>query len=148
LYQSGNGTEEISDIVKDCEDTPEQLPAFTLAHQGHTFQSSQTGFVSDFQNTIIANPPHGIYPSPDVAYFGSKPLIVDLEQILAARLKRDLATELDCILREIDGTQLLDSRMEEPDYPGELITMRATAQRQPNDTIFGCFYTWAQSDVN
>jgi hypothetical protein len=61
---------------------------------------------------------------------------------------RQAATELDCILLEVDGTQLLDSRMEEPDYPAELITIRATAQRQPNDTIFGCFHTWVQSDVN
>lgn len=71
----------------------------------------------------------------------------DSEESFVERV-RQAATELDCILLEIDGTQLLDSRMEEPDYPDELITMRATAQRQPNDTIFGCFYTWAQSDVN
>jgi hypothetical protein len=32
----------------------------------------------------------GMYPSPVVAHFGSKPLIVDLEQVLAARLKCDL----------------------------------------------------------
>jgi hypothetical protein len=31
-------------------------------------------------------------------------------------------------VKEVDGTQLLDSRMEEPDYPDELITMRATAR--------------------
>jgi hypothetical protein len=71
----------------------------------------------------------------------------DSEESFVERV-RQTATELDCILLEIDGTQLLDSRMEEPDYPDELITMRATAQRQPNDTIFGCFHTWAQSDVN
>lgn len=55
---------------------------------------------------------------------------------------------LDCILQELDDTQLLDSRMEEPDYPEELITMRATAQRQPADTIFGSFHVWVRSDVN
>jgi hypothetical protein len=38
--------------------------------------------------------------------------------------------------------------MEEPDDPEELITMRATAQRQPNDTIFGGFHVWVQSNVN
>jgi hypothetical protein len=71
----------------------------------------------------------------------------DSEESFVERV-RQAAIELDCILLEIDSTQLLDSRMEEPDYPDELITMRATAQRQPNDTIFGCFHIWAQSDVN
>jgi hypothetical protein len=65
----------------------------------------------------------------------------------AERVKR-VASELDCILLEVDGTQLLDSRMEEPDYPEELITMRTTARRQPDDTIFGTFHIWVQSDVN
>jgi len=41
------------------------------------------------------------------------------------------AAELDCILLELDGIKLLDSRMEEPDRPEELITMQETAQRQP-----------------
>jgi hypothetical protein len=35
-----------------------------------------------------------MYPSPVVAHFGSKPLIVDPEQVLAARLKRDLDSAL------------------------------------------------------
>ena len=61
---------------------------------------------------------------------------------------KQAATELDCILREMDGIQLLDLRMEQADFPDELITMRETAQRQPSDTIFGCFHTWMQSDVN
>lgn len=58
------------------------------------------------------------------------------------------AIELDCILLELDGVKLLASRMEEPDYPEELITMRATARRQPNDVIFGTFQIWIESDVN
>jgi hypothetical protein len=61
---------------------------------------------------------------------------------------KQVAIGLDCILQELDGTQLLDTRMEDPDYPDELITMRATAQRQPTDTIFGSFHVWVQSDVN
>jgi hypothetical protein len=59
-----------------------------------------------------------------------------------------VAVELDCILLEMDEIQLLDSRMEEPDYPEELITMRSTAQRQPSDIIFGRFHVWLQRDVN
>lgn len=54
---------------------------------------------------------------------------------------------LDCVLLELDKVQLLESRLEEPDYPEELITMRSTAQRQPLDLIFGTFHTWTQSDV-
>jgi hypothetical protein len=65
-----------------------------------------------------------------------------------AEIVKQRATELDCILLELDGTELLDARMEEPDFPDKLITMRATAQRQPEDTIFGTFHTWSQSDVN
>ncbi len=69
------------------------------------------------------------------------------EEAFAERAKQ-VAAHLDCILTELDGTKLLDSRMERPDYPEELITMRATAQRHPNDVIFGTFHTWVQSDVN
>jgi hypothetical protein len=35
-----------------------------------------------------------MYPSPDVAHFGSKPLIVDPEEVLAARLECDLDSAL------------------------------------------------------
>ena len=52
-----------------------------------------------------------------------------------------IAGELDCVLEELDGTQLLDGRMEEPDFPEELITMRETACRKPQDVIFGTFHT-------
>ena len=61
---------------------------------------------------------------------------------------RNTAIELDCILLELDGMQLLDSRMDEPDYPEELVTMRATAQRQPGGVVFGAFHIWMQSDLN
>ena len=63
------------------------------------------------------------------------------------RVNRIVPT-LDCILLELDGVQLLETRMEEPDYPEELITMSATAQRQPLDLVFGTFHTWIQSDVS
>jgi len=58
------------------------------------------------------------------------------------------APELDCILVELDDVQLLDARLEQSDYPEELITMRTTAQRQPKDIIFGTFHTWTRSDLN
>jgi len=38
--------------------------------------------------------------------------------------------------------------MNEPNYPEELITMRATSTRQPNDTVFGAFHIWHQDEVN
>ena len=59
-----------------------------------------------------------------------------------------MASELDCNLLELDGAQLLNSRTGKPDYPEELIEMRATALRQPKDVIFGRFHVWLQSDVN
>jgi hypothetical protein len=61
---------------------------------------------------------------------------------------RNVAAGLDCILLELDDPLTLDFRMEEPDFPEELITMRVTAQKQPSDTIFGQFHIWLQSDVN
>lgn len=65
----------------------------------------------------------------------------------ADRVKRT-AAELDCLLRELAGVKLLEDRMEEPEYPEELITMRATSQRQMKDVVFGNFYTWTESDEN
>jgi len=58
------------------------------------------------------------------------------------------ARELDCLLLEVDETKLLEIRLEEPDYPEELLDMRTTAFRQPDDTIFGTFHVWVQSDMN
>src|ERR1051326_2335759 len=54
--------------------------------------------------------------------------------------------ELDCIMLEIENVQLLSERMEQPDYPEDLIDMRSTAERQPADIVFGTFHTWSQSD--
>lgn len=58
-----------------------------------------------------------------------------------------ITPELDCILLELDHIQLLNERMEQPDYPEDLIDMRSTAERQPADIVFGTFHTWAQSDI-
>lgn len=58
------------------------------------------------------------------------------------------ATELDCVLLELEHIELLDDRVENPQSPEELIDMRNTAHRQPSDIIFGMFYTWVQSDEN
>ncbi|HET9181523.1 MAG TPA: hypothetical protein VFP59_05270 [Candidatus Angelobacter sp.] len=58
------------------------------------------------------------------------------------------AADLDCILLELEHIQLLEQRMEEPDYPEELIEMRVTALRQRQDIVFGCFHIWSQDDAN
>ncbi len=55
---------------------------------------------------------------------------------------------LDCILIELDGIQPINQRIEGPDSPEELITMRSSAERQPTNLMFGCFHIWTQSDVN
>jgi len=72
---------------------------------------------------------------------------VNSETEFTERVKRMVST-LDCILLELEGVQLLEQRMEEPDYPEELITMRSTAQRQPLDLVFGTFHTWTKNDVS
>jgi hypothetical protein len=63
------------------------------------------------------------------------------------RVKRIVPT-LDCILLELDRVQPLERRMEEPDCPEELITMRSTAKRRPSDLVFGTFHTWTKSDIS
>src|SRR5215467_12457585 len=72
---------------------------------------------------------------------------VNSETEFTERVRRMVST-LDCILLELEGVQLLEQRMEEPDYPEELITMRSTAQRQPLDLVFGTFHTWTKNDVS
>lgn len=72
---------------------------------------------------------------------------VESEAEFKGRVERIVPT-LDCVLLELDHVQPLEKRMQELDYPEELITMRSTAERQPADLVFGTFYTWNQSDVN
>ena len=72
---------------------------------------------------------------------------VNSEAEFTERVERIVPT-LDCILLELDHVQPLDKRMEEPDYPEELITMSSTAKRQPADLVFGTFHIWTESDLN
>lgn len=72
---------------------------------------------------------------------------VNSEAEFNERVER-IVTTLDCILLELDHVQPLDKRMEEPDYPEELITMSSIAQRQPADLVFGTFHIWTESDLN
>ena len=58
------------------------------------------------------------------------------------------AQDLDCILVELEGVQLLDDRMQDENFPEELIDMRSTAYRQQNDIVYGHFHTWLQEDAN
>jgi hypothetical protein len=58
------------------------------------------------------------------------------------------AGELDCILLELENVKLLETRMEGKDVPEELITMRDTANRQRDDTVWGTFHIWHQEDAN
>jgi len=72
---------------------------------------------------------------------------VKSETEFTERVERIVPT-IDCILLELDRVQPIEKRMEEPDYPEELITMRSTAQRQPADLVFGAFHIWTESDIN
>ena len=71
----------------------------------------------------------------------------DSEEAFSERIKQ-IASELDCLLEELDEVRLLDDRMEDSESPEELITMRETAWRQQRDIIFGTFHTWAGNDVH
>jgi hypothetical protein len=72
---------------------------------------------------------------------------VNSEAEFTERVERIVPT-LDCILLELKSVQPIEKRMEEVDYPEELLTMRSTAQRQPSDLVFGTFHIWTESDIN
>jgi hypothetical protein len=59
-----------------------------------------------------------------------------------------MSESLDCILYGLEEVGLLDAKMEADNYPEEFINMRATATRQPADTVFGGFHTWRQANSN
>jgi hypothetical protein len=61
---------------------------------------------------------------------------------------RSSASNLDCILCELDDVGSLEDRMKTQDFPDEFIEMRATAYKQPGDTVFGTFHTWLHDDAN
>ena len=58
-----------------------------------------------------------------------------------------MSETLDCLVYGIENVGLLENKMKLDDYPDEFVEMRQTAYRQPLDTIFGPFYTWAQDDL-
>jgi hypothetical protein len=61
----------------------------------------------------------------------------------------DIAKEqLNCIVREMEKVELLQSALERENAPEEFFTMKSTAERQPKDVLFGAFHVWAQDDVN
>jgi hypothetical protein len=72
---------------------------------------------------------------------------VESQEAFEKRVKQHVEG-LDCILVQLENVQLLETRMSDEDYPGELIDMRQTATRQPNDTVFGTFHIWHQEDSN
>jgi len=57
------------------------------------------------------------------------------------------AEQLDCIVREMEQIELLETALQREDC-SEFFTMRATAERQPNDVVFGTFHIWNQDAVN
>ena len=58
------------------------------------------------------------------------------------------AEQLECIIREIEKIELLEAALQREECPDEFFTMRTTAERQPDDVVFGTFHIWAQDDVN
>jgi hypothetical protein len=59
-----------------------------------------------------------------------------------------IAKELDCIVREMEDVELLESTLQREGCADEFFTMRTTAERQPSDVVFGNFHVWAQDDAN
>ena len=57
------------------------------------------------------------------------------------RVTAIVAEELDCIVREIEQIELLEAALQREGCPDEFFTMRATAERQPDDVMFGTFHT-------
>ena len=55
---------------------------------------------------------------------------------------------LDCIMYGFENVGLMEDTMETEGYPDEFINLRATAIRQPLDTVFGPFHIWSQEDRN
>jgi hypothetical protein len=61
----------------------------------------------------------------------------------------DIAKEqLDCIVCEMEKVEPLHSALEREECPEEFSTMKAIAERQPKDVLFGTFHVWAQDDTN
>jgi hypothetical protein len=52
------------------------------------------------------------------------------------------------ILIELDGIQLLETRMSREGYPEELIEMQQAATRQPEDSIWGTLHIWERDESN
>jgi len=61
---------------------------------------------------------------------------------------RIMSEGLDCSVYGLEKVELLDAKMETEGYPEEFINMRATANKQPQDTVFGTFHTWLLEDSN
>lgn len=70
----------------------------------------------------------------------------------AKHFERRVATiageQLDCIVREMEQVELMEAALQREGCPDEFFTMRVTAERQPNDVVFGAFHVWAQDDAN
>ncbi|HUO16957.1 MAG TPA: hypothetical protein VMX38_18380 [Verrucomicrobiae bacterium] len=75
-----------------------------------------------------------------VAWAESKPAFEE-------KIKRHVEG-MNCILVELESIVLLDSRMATQNFPEELITMRETANRQREDSVFGTFNIWHREDSN
>jgi hypothetical protein len=48
--------------------------------------------------------------------------------------------QLDCIVREIEEVELLESALGRDDCPDEFFTMQATAERHPTDVLLGTLH--------
>lgn len=56
--------------------------------------------------------------------------------------------QLDCIVLELEQVELLEAALDCEGCPDEFFTMQGTAERQPEDVLFGTFHVWTQDDVH
>jgi hypothetical protein len=56
--------------------------------------------------------------------------------------------QLDCLVREMEKIEMLESALGREGCADEFFTMQATAERQPDDVVFGAFHVWDQDDVH
>jgi hypothetical protein len=69
-------------------------------------------------------------------------------QHFEVRVATTAGEQLECIVREMERVGSLEASLEGEGCPDELFTMQATAERQPNDVVFGTFHVWHQEDAN
>ena len=82
------------------------------------------------------------------AYVNNVVALAESAEHFEERVTTIALQQLDCIVREMEQVELLEVALQREGCVEEFFTMRATAERQPNDVVFGAFHVWEQNDAN